>query len=308
MTRPNPLDDADFDTLRKRWLSRYIAVQNRSDKELKDVLIQAAEDAFNLSLTLASKETFSASAKSAQLRILTKELTKILKEVFDEELTIIKDGQSRAAIAAVDAFAETDRRFLSAVFSEAASGTGSSVKAFIAGQKQSASFGVANAISRINKTDRPLSARVYDSRRLANRWVQNTASRLILRNASAKEIATEVRKAIKPNVPGGPAYAAMRLARTEINNAFHATSISLAEDRPWVEGMIWHLSKTHEDTDTQIKEICERYAGTNFAIATVPAKPHPQCRCFVTPALESYETFLNHLTAGQYRDWIKDAA
>lgn len=299
MTSPDP----NFEELKKTWLNRYLRVQSKVDANLRTVLLQAAEDAYSQTFSLASSDKFSASVKSAQLRILIREIGKILNDLFQKELILIKEGQRLSASAAVDAFAETDREFLEAIFANSGD-----VRAFIEAQRLQAIGGVNNAISRITKSDQPLSSRVYRARSLANRWVANEVNKGILKNDGAKEIATAVRRHIRPNIPGGVSYAAMRLGRTEVNNAFHATSVLLAEDRPWVEGMLWNLSKTHEPDPSGKVEICERYSGQDFAIATVPAKPHPQCRCFVTPQLESYEVFLNHLTAGQYRDWINNAA
>ncbi|AKU45308.1 MuF-like protein [Mycobacterium phage Madruga] len=304
MTSPTPHDRADdYTELRKRWLNRYARVQAQADKKLRDALIQAAEDAYKQLISETSKSTFSAHVKSAQIRILLREIRGILDDLFGEELKIIHLGQSDAAIAAVMAFADTDRDYLNAVFKA----SGGNTTDFIEGQKRSAVTGVAHAISRFAKTDKSLSQRVYDTRALANGWVKQRVTSHIIRGTGAKELARDVRKFIKPNTPGGVSYAAMRLARTEINNAFHATSVALAEDRPWVEGMRWNLSATHL-TKKHDNCLCERYAGQIFSIGDVPGKPHPQCRCFVTPQVESLDVFMRHLTSGQFRSWISEAA
>jgi hypothetical protein len=71
--------------------------------------------------------------------------------------------------------------------------------------------------------------------------------------------------------------------------------------------MEWHLSAVHQ-IDPSRMEACESYANQIFDVDKVPAKPHPQCRCFVTPVMEPIDVFINNLTAGQYRDWIENAA
>lgn len=303
MTNPTPFDaQDDYTELRKRWLNRYLKIQGQADRQLKSALILAAEDAYKSLISETSKSTFSAHVKSAQIRILLKVLREILDDLYGEELRIITKGQSDAAVQAVIAFAETDRDYLERVFR--ASGR-RSVDGFIQAQRKTAMLGTAHAISRLNKTDQPLSQRVYRTRSLSNNWVKQRVTSGIMRNTSAKEIADDVRKFIKPNVPGGVSYAAMRLGRTEINNAFHATTVALAEDRPWIEGMRWRLSATHED---QKRDLCDTYSDQIFTVADVPAKPHPQCRCFVTPEVEPMDVFMRHLTSGQYRSWIQNAA
>lgn len=301
MSSPNPsfARTGNYEELRKVWLNKYIRIQGGYDTKLRTILIEAAEDAHSRISALSENNSWSAGVKQAQVRLVGKELKLVMNELFKEALPLIKDGQKKSAVGAVDAFTETDRNYLRQAFS--ASGN---VNSFIEGQRVSAMLGVANAISRINKSDQPLSARVYRTRSLANKWVQRVATIGIMRNASAQEIAKDVRKHIRPNTPGGVSYAAMRLARTEINNAFHATSVALAQDRPWVEGMAWNLSQVHEYDENGIPEICEVYSQREFTVNDVPAKPHPQCRCFVTPQVEPYDVFIAHLTAGQYRDWI----
>lgn len=302
MTRPTPHNMTDdYDKLRSRWLNRYMKVQRLADRDLKIVLTQAAEDAFKELTSLSSKKTFSAGVQSAQIRIMTEVLRSILRELFEEEAEIIKDRNKDAAIAAVEAFTETDRNYLR----RALSASSVSVSDFTEAQKRSATAGVVHAVQSLTREDKPLSSRIYRTQALANRWVKQRVVSGIARGIGAKAIADDVKKFIIPGVPGGVSYAAMRLGRTEINNAFHATSISLAEDRPWVEGMRWHLSKTHEFEN---RCQCNSYADQIFPIGSVPSKPHPQCRCFVTPEVEPYEIFLTNLTAGQYRSWIRDAA
>lgn len=303
----NDISDS-YDVLRKRWLNRYLKVERSSDVKLRTALIQTAEDASTELAKLSSNQTFSAGVKSAQLRLSVAIVKEVLDDLYKKELKIITQGQKDSANVAVTAFSETDRNLLSRAFAD--SGTNTTVDSFISGQRYQAAISVAHLASRIHKSDQPLSIRVYKTRRLANLWVKNQLNSAIARGSSAKELSMVVRRSIRPNTPGGVAYASMRLARTEINNAFHATSVALAQDRPWVESMAWNLSKVHEigDDDTKI-EICERYARQkSFEVNNVPKKPHPNCRCFVTPEVETLEVFVRHLTAGQYKDWIDNAA
>lgn len=298
----DPFKITGSDELRKRWLDRFIRAHNPTMTEIKKVLLQGSKDADSALYEVASSNTFSSGVRAAQIRLAKKEMDNLLEGMFKSVTTIIKDGQKTVAGAAANALSETDRRFLVAALSS----TGD-VKSYLESQKLSASIGVANAISRVTKSDIPLSARVYRTEKLANRWVQNQVNSAIMRGSSAKEIAKIAKGSIRPDTPGGVSYAALRLGRTELNNAFHATAITLSQNRPWIQEMGWYLSKTH--THNPLKpEICEDYARHKFQINSVPPKPHPQCRCYVAPILEDFDIFSSRLTSGQYNDWIKENA
>lgn len=295
MTSPNS-------EMRRTWLDRYLRIQAKQDTKLRTILLSVSEHAQNEVSALEKSSTFSAGVRTAQLRLVMKVVRELHNDLFAELQPVISSGQKDAAAGAVDSFRDTDREYLEAAFRE----TGN-VDSFVEGQRRQAEIGVANAVSKLYGFEHPLSGRVYRTRSLANRWVQNTVTRQIFIGASAADIAKSVSRSIRADVPGGTGYAAMRLGRTELNNAFHTTSINLAKDRPWVEGMLWNLSARHEPNPLK-QEICETYAGHVFTLETVPIKPHPQCRCYTTPQLEAYEVFIRHLTAGQYRSWITNAA
>jgi len=141
----------------------------------------------------------------------------------------------------------------------------------------------------------PLSERVFRSERLASGWVDRAINRVILQGGSWQEMAASVRPVIHPDTPGGVSYAAKRLARTELNNAFHEAGKQTARANPYVVAMRWHLSMTHvfvPGTD----EICEQYAtAKDFAPAAVPDKPHPQCLCYTAPVPMDEDDFLRSL-------------
>lgn len=295
----------NYQELRTRWLGRYLSVQSKTDTKFRSALIDAAEQAYSQVIALEKKTIFSAGVKAAQLRLVMQQVQSVHNELFKKFIPLVGEGQKQSASAAVTAFSETDIDYLRAAFN-ASQGSGASVNDFIEGQRKQAMLGVVHTLSRIYESDQPLSTRVYRTKNLANNWVKNQVNSAILRNASAKEIAMAVRKSIRPDTPGGVSYAALRLGRTELNNAFHATSIALAQDRPWVIGMEWNLSKVHEfSSDSVTPEVCEVYAAREFTVDNVPKKPHPLCRCFTTPKTEPMTSFVAHLTAGTYRDWME---
>ena len=286
--------------LKRKWLNKFLNLSARQDVIVKTVLEHGAEDARNRLIDLQFRKTFSAGVRAAQIRLAMNEIRIVTKEIFGDMIPIIKDGHKDAASIASEGLSEIDMDYLESIFV-----TKAAVKDFIESQKRSAQLGVAHAISRVTKSEKPLSARVYRSRSLANQWVQRLVTSSILRGDGAREIADAVKGHILPSTPGGTSYAAMRLGRTEINNAFHATAITQAEDRPWIEEMEWNLSATHVLQQCR----CELYRQVRyFPMGNVPEKPHPNCRCFVTPVLESFDTFLMKYKAGYYRDWTDKTA
>lgn len=157
-----------------------------------------------------------------------------------------------------------------------------------------------------------LSERVYKNGRKSVTAVENIINQSLLSGRSAREIANLVRKYIDPRTPGGASYAAMRLGRTELNNAFHETSIRMAKDDPFVERMRWNLSGSHPKPD-----ICNQYASAvngsgwgpgEYSVGQVPGKPHPQCLCFTTTIPISEEAFLRNIHAGKYDHMAELAA
>ena len=305
MTTPVGGNNSDTEEeLRKRWLRRYLKAQGPVDTKIRKILAQASDDAESQIASLAKNPTFSARVKTTQLKMVMAEIREVLNDAFLSIVPVVSAGNKDAAAQAADAITATDLEYLKRAFAA----SGEDYRDFIEGQRRQAQINVANVVSKMYDFDKPLSSRVYRTRYQATTWVRNTVSRKIATGASAKDIAKAVRSSIRTNTPGGVGYAAMRLGRTELNNAFHATSVNLAKDRPWIEGMVWHTSTTHEPNENGLVEICDVYNGQNFAVELVPPKPHPHCRCFVVPEVEPLDVFVNHLTAGQYRDWIGNAA
>lgn len=149
---------------------------------------------------------------------------------------------------------------------------------------------------------RELSERVYRQSALHEGKVEDLIRQGIISNLSAKELAATVYDYISPSVKGGASYAAMRLARTEINNAFHERQLQGAT-RPGVEAVKWNLSGSHVVPDK-----CNVYAGNggngHWAPDKVPDKPHPNCFCYLTYIMQKAKDFAAALAAGDYDDEI----
>lgn len=146
---------------------------------------------------------------------------------------------------------------------------------------------------------KPLSERVYRNIQLSQGLVDRTITNALLAGKSAREMAVEVASLIRPDVKGGISYAALRLGRTELNNAFHATTIEHHGNLPWVNKMEWHLSRSHPKPDA-----CDNLVGM-YKPENVPGKPHPQCFCHVTPVTISEDQFVKRFKRGDFDSSIE---
>lgn len=196
----------------------------------------------------------------------------------------IKDAEDAAETAV-----EMMTRVAYAALSDAAA------EALTRGLKAAAESGLKSDAAR---KVRELSSRVYRQRALHEGKVEQLIREGLIANLSAKELASSVYKYVSPTTPGGASYAAMRLARTEVNNAFHERQLMGAE-RPGVKAVKWNLSGSHK-----VPDLCNEYAshGGNgqWAVGKVPDKPHPQCFCYLTYITQSSEEFQKALADGDF--------
>jgi len=282
-------------------LSRYARVQRTVDRELAAHLKDAADEAERMILALGKKKGTAAAIRRAQLSGTLKQLRKLQNELWGNVSKTMQQGYERAAEAAAEAEIAINKVLFDAAGVRHAS--------FDDAMRIQAQAGVDNFVARgIN--DIPLSRQVYKTQALAKKQVDKAVNRALLLNFSAKELAETVKHLINPNTPGGVSYAAMRLARTEINNAFHTTQINLRKGDPWTEGFKWNLSGSHPKTD-----VCNDYAGSVhfkggepgvYKPDDVPGKPHPQCLCFVTTETISTDDFIDKMSRGDFDSFMED--
>lgn len=134
-----------------------------------------------------------------------------------------------------------------------------------------------------------LSPRVYRNAALSRGAVERMIRAGIIQGLSARELAADVRQYISPSTPGGVSYAAMRLARTELNNAFHEAQKEIGE-APWIRAVKWNLSATHRTRVRGGRDKCDElaeqdiyeYGPGRYPADRIPDKPHPHCLCFIT--------------------------
>lgn len=287
------------DPLRRNWLERYLQVQSSADKRMSDALRAAAKDAERAIDRVAGGSGVGAKVRASQLAQAKAAIHEVIRKLYVDAEEIIREGQGDAAVAAVEAFTNDESRILKVLFPNK-----TEREAWIASLEQTARRNVQSMMTRVLKTERPLSRRVYRSRALSMGMVDRSINSSLARGLGPLELAKEVQQHISPDSPGGVGYAAKRLGRTEINNAFHAQAQNDAVDRPWVEEMQWNLSKSHREQGC----VCEQYAIRRlFPVDQVPDKPHPNCFCYVTPQVIPVDIFSTNLKIGLYNDWLDRA-
>jgi hypothetical protein len=265
----------------------YRRVQKAAEDDLAVILEQTAK-AIRARL-LKLPRGLGGQVRAAQLRTTLAAILKMQRAMWTGKIQPrvvkgVKDAESAAESAI-----ETMTRVAYAALPEAAA------EALIRGLRASAESGLQSDAARVV---RPLSARVYRQRALDDGKIEDLIRQGLISNLSAKELADSIYKYVSPTTPGGASYAAMRLARTEINNAFHERQL-LGANRPGVSAVVWNLSGSHK-----VPDLCNKYAahGGNgrWPVGKVPEKPHPQCFCYLTYVTESPETFRKKLDAGDY--------
>lgn len=156
------------------------------------------------------------------------------------------------------------------------------------------------AMQRMRLSAVPLSQRIYRTGVWMDRRLGKLINETLASGLNAKEFAKRARDWFNPNTPGGVRYAAMRLARTEINNAFHSMSAEKYANTPWIKEVEWNLSKSHPKPD-----ICNEVAADSpYPSDKVPARPHPQCMCYITSISIDEEDFVKNFLKGEYDDYL----
>lgn len=273
-------------------LLRYIAVQALNDKEMAALLRDAAESSADVLRRMG--DSFSRRVRSAQLELAQHQQQ--LWTTVGHQITV---GLGDATGAAADSVS-----FLSELLLNKAGGSSAYWRSALHTQANEA---LQNVLSR-GANGIPLADSVYQHVHLATGRIDRILNAALANGLSAKEVARQVRSYINPDVAGGVSYAAMRLGRTELNNAFHTTTQLLYQPQPWVTAMKWNLSGSHPEGD-----ICDEYAfdshfrnggAGEFLKQEVPSKPHPNCLCFTTPVSVDEREFENALVAGKYDDYL----
>lgn len=169
-------------------------------------------------------------------------------------------------------------------------------------------------LSRTRKDGLKLSDRVWRVGEKARAAVTRLVEDGVARELDSRVLARKVQRYLQPGVwtahkletrrrlgvSKDVSYEAMRLARTEMNNAFHEGMIAANQEVPSYRGIYWRLSGSHPAPD-----VCDDMATNTsygepgfYPKGYEPIRPHPQCFCVTVPAYEDPRQFTERL-----REW-----
>lgn len=287
----------------KSWLDRYIRLQQTYDVDLARILQRAAADAEREIRKLQMKEGIGAATRAAQLTGSRGAIGRVLAYLWKQIGDLTRAGRTDAVNQAILQSFNWEETLIAKAIPDKDQRT-----AILEFLLDSADKNVDAMLARVFQTRQTLSQRVYKTQGLAKAWVEDAVNSALARGATPAELAKEVSGLIRPDTPGGVSFAAKRLARSEINNAYHAQAIDSARDKPWLLGMRWKLSETHKIPDN-----CNKYAEQEqglgpgvWPIGMVPSKPHPQCLCYAVPELPSIAEFNRSLQLGLYDSYFDE--
>ena len=272
-------------------IATFARASKQTEAALLRLLAEAARDAHKEAKALGV-----GNLTGAQKELRAKALHNAMREVWEGTgyLTIAGEAEvSAAALQATDDLTKAYKRLPDGDF----------VREMLHWQAQS---GLDSYISRQENTQ-ALASRVYGNWNLFNGKVDKIINKGLLAGKSADEIARSVSSYIRPTALGGVSYAARRLARTELANAFHQTTIRHSREMPWVTGYKWNRSSSHGHQD-----ICDQYATEDhddlgpgiYKKANVPGKPHPQCLCYLTLEEVDEDHFIRNMKRGYYDRYL----
>lgn len=263
-------------------LNDYLRVQVSADSEMRKVLELAARQSASRVRQLELKDGagIGARVRAAQFRGVLDVLTGIQSDLWSGVGEIVRKNYPKAQDAAGDSFSIIERVLETVLGTRRA-------ESLLQGFRVAARNGL--ELDRARRA-RDLSPRVYRNASLSSGAVERTIRAGIIQGLGPRELAQNVREYISPVTPGGVSYAAMRLARTELNNTFHEASKIQASAAPWVNAVHWRLSGSHpskkpDRCDVLATQDIYDLGPGRYPADRIPDKPHPQCLCYTT-----YET------------------
>jgi hypothetical protein len=269
--------------------------------ELNNILADGADEVDRILPKLIEKHSTGSKIKAAQLALVKRELKVMQAALWGDLGRVTTTAATRAALKA----AESSEGILLGYLAKQGVDIPSLRAAFV----QQAKAGI-DAVLGKTKNAIPLSRRVYKTQALSQGLVDRKVTQGLLLGNNAKQIAKDVSDLIDPNVKGGVAYAAHRLARTEINNAYKTSQETRYADDPTVLGMRWNLSGSHPTRDE-----CNDYAEADDhdlgdGVYPVGQRPrsHPNCLCYLTAESVEEDEFIDNFLAGEYNTWIDEKA
>ncbi len=169
-------------------------------------------------------------------------------------------------------------------------------------------------LARTRKDGLKISDRVWRTSESARNSVRLIIEDAVARGQDARTTAKQVERYLQPGVWKAHkietanrlrigtdiSYQGMRLARTEMNNAFHEGTIAANQHSPGYRGIYWMLSGAHV-----VPDICDDMAADMshgepgfYPKGKEPVRPHVQCFCVAISSYENPYQFTDRL-----REW-----
>lgn len=284
------------------WQVANAKVLQATDREVLAMLRDAKKRVDAELNKLIAAESASETLRRVQLEQTRSRLLAEQARIFERLGDIVSARRLDAASRAGGLTAASSARLLRKVGEDAAAQT--LYDSFL----QTSQNAIDAALARMRLSALPLSDRIYRT----GVWMGGRLGKLINQELAiglnARRFAKTARDWFNPNTPGGVRYAAMRLARTEINNSFHAMSVEKANATPWIPYMEWNLSRAHPKPDVcnPVADLDSGHGPGVYKTDVVPARPHPQCMCYVTPKPIDEDDFVENFLNGEYDDYLDD--
>lgn len=279
---------------RANWLGRLMNVNRDLEKDLRKALREAGIAVDNRFSEKRFAGLKSAEAQRVQIALAHNEIRAEIKDLFGNTEGIIYARKQDAAVAAVNAGLYDERALVAKIFDDPKDRV-----IYADSLRATARRDVEAMETRVLSTKIPLSEQVWKSAVLARGQVDTIVNNALAQGKGYRDIADEVKHLINPDTPGGVSFAAFRLGRSEINNAYHAQSVYDAMTEPWIDFMRWNLGMNHVVPDE-----CDEWDQALFPTNQVPELPHPNCWCYVVPEMPDWDTFAQNLDMGTYDDYL----
>lgn len=285
----------------RRQYRSYVNLQRQQDIELAEILAGAARDAEAIIKRYDGGKLIGKKIRRAQYIEALAEIRREQVRIWSKIDKSIERGIERAADLVFDSWDDVAVFLANVARREGIADAGELSESF-----ELAARRAMRAVRQRIVDHYELSQKVYVDGSI--KFVEREIGKGLALGESTAEIGARVRGLIRPDTPGGISYAARRLGRTEINNAYHGISRETYSESPFVIGVKWNLSRSHKKPD-----VCDLLEGEDSGMGPgvyprtqIPIPPHPQCLCFLTPKTPEPDEFLDALFAGQYNDWLEE--
>ena len=272
-------------------------------RQVRDVYRRAAEGIRD-DITKLTPGTL----RHAHLTALQKNLDDRAAQMSKDVLAATHQGIWMASGAGSKGVQQVTQHMLGDAFPEPA------VKRLFAGINERATLAM---LARTRRDGLKISDRVWRTSENARNNVRRIVEDAVARGQDSRKTARQVQQYLQPGVwkahkletrrrlgvGTDVSYQAMRLARTEMNNAFHEGMIAANQHSPGYRGIYWRLSAQHV-----VRDICTDMAADLshgepgfYPKGKEPVRPHPNCQCVAISNFENHEQFAERL-----RGWQRD--